>query len=251
MYRLQYACRDLAFRNPYDQALPKALTINIRLRGLGRPARSRCWSLRAHAIVSACALRCYPRRAQNSSGRAHTHTDSTCDLAPSRLCARAAPCAGRAPHHRASASLLLAHPPPPAWPAVSCHRRNSAGATGCRRVARCSAPRHRLSVRRGANRPSLHRVSVGREGRRAYVTAYLCMALTLERKPLETVCARSSKAPGECERKTAFDFESLPTACIMSKYCVTIIRSSTCPGTRPHGDDTTGGQWQWEPGGHA
>ena len=56
-------------------------------------------------------------------------------------------------------------------------------------------------------------------------------------KPFCTACARSSRAPGEWLRKTAFDFDCAPTSRIMSKYCVTIIRSITAFASTPATSD--------------
>ena len=47
------------------------------------------------------------------------------------------------------------------------------------------------------------------------------------RNPLCTECESSDSPPGEWLRKSALFLELTPTSFIMSKYCVTIIKSST------------------------
>jgi hypothetical protein len=70
-------------------------------------------------------------------------------------------------------------------------------------------------------------------------------------KPLETACARSSRAPGDELRKTAFDLDWAPTSFIMSKYLRSKHGARTrTPLSEPHtrndlanGRDERGGGW--------
>mmetsp|Transcript_27790 Transcript_27790/g.64861 ORF Transcript_27790/g.64861 Transcript_27790/m.64861 type:complete len:203 (-) Transcript_27790:346-954(-) len=56
-------------------------------------------------------------------------------------------------------------------------------------------------------------------------------------KPFCTAAARSSRAPGEWFMKTALVLLCAPISFIMSKYCVTIIKSSTFLASTPATSD--------------